>query len=85
MKIKAFAHLNDKVVQCSGEIQIHWIKENQAYVSWKIESQESLIASKYENIFLHKNGDGDAVQIIIERIQTYRIGRKKIFFDVTML
>jgi len=27
MRIKAFAHLRDKVVKCKGEIQIHWIKE----------------------------------------------------------
>jgi hypothetical protein len=84
MKIKAEANLNNQNTICYGEIEIHWIKEPQAYVTWRLYDGENLIASKSENYFYQNNFDSESILIdrIIFKIENYKIGRKTIFMKV---
>ena len=84
MKIKALANIDNSIIPCTGEIEIHWIKEPQAYVTWKLFSDKSLIASKSKNYFFEKDIDthNSLIKRVIEEIKNYRIGRKKVFEKV---
>lgn len=86
MKIKALAIINNNHVICSGILEVHMISNFEIYVSWKLFADEALVAAKSEPIFF-KDGlpnNENIINGIIERIENYRIGRKKIFKEVEM-
>jgi hypothetical protein len=84
MKILVKTSIDGKSVECEGAVEIHWRKEPQAYVSWKVFTPTLTIVSKSEN-FLYKeanNANEELVNRIKERIHSYRVGRKRIFEEV---
>ena len=87
MEIQAIANINNKLIECTGEINIHWIKGPQAYITWKLLNGNNLIASKSENLY-YKEGDttrDDLINRTAENIKNYTIARKKIFKHVEIL
>ena len=84
MKIKAIAHINNKIFHCRGSIQIHWIKEKQAYVSWQIINGDQLLAGKSENIYIDNDAEREIINKTIARIEKYRLGRKKVFSEIVV-
>lgn len=86
MKIQAIANIDDNIIKCTGEIEIHWIKEPQAYITWRLSNNDKLIASKSENYFYKKNSSADELlNRILKKIENYKIGRNKIFEKVKIL
>jgi hypothetical protein len=88
MKINALAKIDNKTFPCTGKIEIHWVKEPQAYITWDLFSNENenLIISKSENYFFRKNIDTEEnlIHRIIKKIENCRVGRKKIFSKVRL-
>ncbi len=86
MKILVKANIDGKMIDCKGTIDIHWRKEPQAYVSWKVFSPTATIVSKSENFHFQEANDSNAELInkIKERILSYRLGRKRIFEEINI-
>ena len=84
MKLKAKAEIDNKIIDCVGNLKIDVISNQQAYVTWQFFSGEKIIASKSENLFYNKEIDSedDIIKKVLKRIEGYRIGRNKIFTDV---
>ncbi|MER3329775.1 MAG: hypothetical protein RIF34_09380 [Candidatus Kapaibacterium sp.] len=87
MEIVATAKIDNKELLCFGTIEIHFIKEHQAYITWQLHNGKTLIASSSENYFCNiEDSDGkDLINRVIKQIQSYRIGRDKIFTNIKVL
>lgn len=83
MKIEAIANIDDKLLDCHGDLEIHSVVGPQAYATWTLYSGDDLVASKSANYFV---GDDyievDLIQKIVNGIENYRIARRKIFDHV---
>ncbi|MDI3320674.1 hypothetical protein [Pinibacter soli] len=83
MKIEAIANIDNKIFDCSGDLEIHSVKGPQAYVTWTLCSGDILVASKSANYFVGRNyNELELIQKIVNGIENYRIGRRKIFNHV---
>jgi cytochrome c oxidase assembly protein Cox11 len=87
LKIVATAKIDNQELLCFGTIEIHFIKEHQAYITWQFYNENTLIAGKSENYFYKiEDSDGkDLINRVIKNIQGYRIGRDKIFTNIKIL
>ncbi len=86
MKIKATANIDGQIIICLGDIQINWIKEPQAYITWRLFNGKTLVASKSENFHYRENvEEADLVQKVIKKIEKYRINRNKVFSNVELI
>ena len=88
MKIKAIANIDNKIINCCGEITLQWPIKQQAYISWQLSTEDGKnLVSKSENFYVGENAisEGELINKIIEKIKVYTIGRKKIFQSVELV
>ncbi|TGD76793.1 hypothetical protein [Hymenobacter wooponensis] len=85
MKISAIAHFDNKEIPCLGEIGVHAIKYPQAYVIWQLSSEEGVVAYKASNLYFpYREEEKDRLfETVLAYIRTYRIGRRRLFTEVT--
>lgn len=86
MEISALANIEGILVLCKGEIEIHSTSKNQVYYSWRLEYNGNLIASKSANLYWPDYGSTrkELLEAIISKIENYRIGREKVFSQVSL-
>jgi hypothetical protein len=86
MKLKAKVNIDNQELDCTGSIEIHWIKEPQAYITWQFFYGDKLIASKSDNFFFQENKDNmdELIKRVLKKIEGYKIGRKKIFEEIEL-
>jgi hypothetical protein len=84
MNIIVRTTIDGQTQACKGRIDIEDIKEPQFYVSWLVFGTEGLIASKSENYFYKDtpNSYAELLERIKSKIESYKIGRKKLFESV---
>lgn len=87
LKIVATAKIDNQELLCFGTIDIHTVKEHQAYVTWQFYNGKTLIAGRSENYFykIEDSESKDLINRVIKKIQGYRIGRDKIFTNIKIL
>lgn len=76
--------LHGQILDCTGTIKIIRKRKPQAYVGWQIYFCSHRLAGRSENYFF-EDETGDDSEILsraLKKIERYRIGRKKVFFDV---
>ncbi|TGD77680.1 hypothetical protein [Hymenobacter wooponensis] len=87
MKISAIAHFNNEQIPCFGKITIASIKYPQARVIWALNSAEGIVAGKAANLYF-PYGEEETYRLfetVLAYIKTYRVGRRRIFTDVTIV
>ncbi|MDF7811973.1 hypothetical protein P1X16_11385 [Hymenobacter sp. YC55] len=87
IRIVSIAHIDGKDLTCNGEITINNIQEPQAYVTWKLLSDDTLIASVSSNFYYKESLHNldSLLNRVLEKIDNYRIGRNKIFRDARLI
>jgi hypothetical protein len=85
VKIIGKAYINNSKVPCYGEIEIHSVNEKQAYVTWRISTQKSLLAAVTSDYYIEndKISIDEILKRVIDSILKYRIGRKRIFSEIS--
>lgn len=81
---KVKAKIEQETLDCFGTIEIQWKNEEIIYYTWKVCKDDILIASKSSNLLLlgeNYNKD-DIFNKVIQKIETFKIGRKKIFENI---
>jgi hypothetical protein len=84
MMIEGKAIVDNKVINCYGEIIIHWLKKPQAFITWELFNEETLIASKSENYFIENDNinKDELLSRVIKKIEKYKMKRKKVFEEI---
>jgi hypothetical protein len=75
-------------IHCKGVIDILRQEQKVVYASWQIRDENGVqIGSVSRNYFVDKEkvSDIDAIELILNDIRNYSIGRKKVFSEIQVL
>ena len=87
VKILGYATIGNKEFSCESEVLVMKKTESLLYVSWKMYSENGIIAARSKNIFIGgaPNSTLALDDIIINDITKFRIGHNYIFKNVEIL
>jgi hypothetical protein len=88
MKIKGLSTIDDIIIDCQGSITIHFTKGQVVYATWCIfDSQDRMLAAKSRSYFFDSDNitEDAIIDKVFKDILKYRIGRKKVFFDICVV
>ena len=87
MKILVRTTVGGEMITYKGTIDVNWIREPQAYVSWKVFGPNGVVAAKSENYFYKESEDSlnELMMRVKDKILGYRIGRKKAFEEIDIV
>lgn len=88
VKIKGNANIQHDLISCYGVIEILHRSDKVVYATWKLfDSSNNLLASISRNYFIGDKAysEEEILDKIIEHILNYRMGRQKVFSNISIV
>ena len=88
-KIEVDCYIDNVKEKCDGEILLREVNERTAYAEWHPFNKEGELIASLAKTYYHGKGnnvsDVEIIQLIVNGIKDYRIGRKRIFSNVSVI